>query len=200
MSAPRQRRARRAPGYRAPGYQATAPRRRVTPEILVGLAAVLLSCGALVVSVFQARILREQQGATVWPHLALGTDRLDDSFTVTVSNAGVGPAIVREIEYAVRGRRYRSAWALAQGEIGGDTLYTTPKYFQTVVPGSVLRPGDGVETLSLPRNPALADRFDRLTADSSFHARVLYSDVYGMCWRIDNDVTRSAGRCADAEQ
>ncbi len=179
---------------------ASAPRRRAGPELLVGIAAILLSCGALVVSVFQARILREQQGATVWPRLAVGTNHVDEGFAVTMANAGVGPAIIREVTYAVHGRRYQSAWALAQAEIGGDTLVATPKYFQTVVAGSVLRPGDSVEMLSLPQNAALADRMDALTSDSSYHARALYSDVYGTCWRVDNADVRAAGRCAEAEQ
>lgn len=179
---------------------APAPRRRAGPEILVGIAAILLSCGALVVSVFQARILREQQGATVWPRVALGGNHIEDGFTLTVANMGVGPAIVREVEYAVHGRGYHSAWAFAKGEIGGDTLSQTPKYFQTITAGSVLRPGDSADVLSLPGNAALADRMDALTSDSSYHARVLYSDVYGTCWQVDNADVRAAGRCAEAEQ
>ena len=176
-----------------------APKRRVTPEILVGVAAILLSCGALVVSIFQARILREQQGATVWPRLAVGTNHLEDNFSVMAGNAGVGPAIVREVEFTVHGRRYPSAYALFTHEVGADTVYATPKYFQNVAAGSVLRPGDDVEMLSLPHNGPLADRMDALTADSSYHARILYSDVYGTCWQIDNADVRRAGRCADAE-
>ena len=107
---------------------------------------------------------------------------------------------MREVEVAVHGRSYRSAWLLAKGEIGGDTLNTTPKYFQTLGPGSVLRPGDSVEALSLPGNQPLADRMAALVQDSSYHARILYSDVYGSCWQLDNERVRTAGRCADAEQ
>lgn len=177
---------------------AAAPR-RMTPEILVGVAAVLLSCAALVVSVFQARILREQQRASVWPRLQVGANHLDDDFHVVLTNAGVGPAIVREVEFAVHGRAYPSAWAMLNGEVGQDTLDAAPKYFASLGPGDVLRPGEDAELLTTPRNPLVSGRLDAITSDSSYHARFLYSDIYGACWRLDNETTRAAGRCAEAE-
>ncbi len=193
MSAPRRRRTRRAPELR----------RRVTPEILVGLAAVLLSCGALVVSVFQTRILREQQAATVWPRLSIGADHLDDTFHFVLSNDGVGPAIVREARFDARGRSYAAFSALAYREVldaMADTAFRAGKFFADVKPGDVLRAGTEAELFSTRNSGPLADRLSALTADSSFHARILYSDVYGACWRIDNEDVRSAGRCADAER
>ena len=178
---------------------AEAPRRRVTPEILVGIAAILLSCGALVVSIVQVSILRAQQSASVWPRLQVGTNHIDDDYRVVLTNAGVGPAVVREAEFAVHGRSYPSAWALLKGEVGADTLYSTPKYFADADPGDVVRAGDTVELLVTPNNPAVSNRLDAITSDTSFHARFLYSDVYGACWRLDNERTRAAGRCAEAE-
>ncbi len=182
---------------------ARAPRRRATPEILVGLAAVLLSCGALVVSVFQTRILREQQGATVWPRLALGADHVDATFRFVLSNDGVGPAIVREARFSARGRSYATFSALAYREVldaMGDTAFAAGKLFSDIAPGAVLRAGTAAELFSTRNSAPLADRLAALTADSSFHARILYSDVYGACWRIDNEDVRSAERCADPER
>ena len=182
---------------------APAPRRRAGPEVLVGIAAILLSCGALVVSVFQARILREQQGATVWPRLSVSGGRIDDGFTYSLSNDGIGPAIVREVRFAARGEAYEQLSTLLYSTVlepMADTAYAAGKIYATLSPGSVLRPGDQVDLFQTRHSDPLAERLVALMADSSFHAQILYSDVYGTCWRIDNVDVRAAGRCAAAEQ
>ena len=179
-----------------------APRRRATPEILVGIAAILLSCGALVVSVFQTRILREQQGATVWPRLSVGQDHVDDTFLYRLNNDGVGPAIVREVHFSVHGRSYDQVSALMYREVleaMADTSFAAGKFSTTISPGAVLRPGEQVDLFQTLRSAVLADRLSALVTDSSYHARILYSDVYGTCWLVDNSDVRSAGRCAEAE-
>jgi hypothetical protein len=170
--------------------------------LLVGTAAILLSLAALVVSVVQTRILAAQQRAAVWPRLQLDMSHLDDNFSVVLSNAGVGPAIVRSVEMRVHGRAYPTMWRLAQSEVMpamGDRLDATPRFYSDVVPGAVLRPGDETNPLLTQRNETLARRLTALTADTSFHARIGYSDVYGACWMLDNDTVRAAGRCASAE-
>ncbi len=182
---------------------APAPRRRAGPEILVGIAAILLSCGALVVSVFQAQILREQQGATVWPRLSVSAGQLDDTFLYQLRNDGIGPAIVREARFSAHGRTTEQLSELLYRDVlgpMGDTSYAAGKISTTVAPGMVLRPGDELPLFQTQHSAVLGDRLSAFVQDSSFHARILYSDVYGTCWRVDNADVRAAGRCAEAEQ
>ncbi len=182
---------------------APEPRRRAGPEVLVGIAAILLSCGALVVSVFQAQILREQQGATVWPRLSVSAGQLDDTFLYQLRNDGIGPAIIREARFSARGHSYAQLSDLLYREVLGpmaDTSYAAGKISTTVAPGMVLRPGDELPLFQTQHSAILGNRLAAFVADSSFHTQIVYSDVYGACWRVDNTDVRSAGRCAEAER
>lgn len=69
--------------------------RRINIELLLGTSATFLSLTALVVSIFQTRIAREQQQASVWPHLQDQYVVMDKKFTWSVINNGIGPAIVK---------------------------------------------------------------------------------------------------------
>lgn len=189
----------------APDLPATPspPRaRRITPEILVGTAAVLLSLAALVVSVVQTRILSAQQRAAVWPRLQIGPSHLDADFSVTLVNAGIGPAVIHETAFEIHGRTYPSMWGLARAEVlnaFGDSLAGTGTFYESLGSGSVVRPGQEVEVLLTRRNATLAHRLDSLVSDSSFHAQIVYADVYGACWRLDNDTVRTLSACDDGK-
>ena len=74
---------------RLPTLLMATPRRRINIDMLLGISATLLSLAALVVSIFQTRIDRQQQKASVWPYLKTSSDHIEDDFTF-----GIGPALI----------------------------------------------------------------------------------------------------------
>ena len=46
---------------------------KIDVNVLLGLSAVFLSASALIVSIIQTTIFKEQQRATVWPNMQLTT-------------------------------------------------------------------------------------------------------------------------------
>ena len=154
-------------------------RSRISVELLLGISATLLSLGALVVSVAQAKIAREQQRASVWPYLEIGTGRLDDKFILRLENKGVGPALVRRAEVGRGGARYPSLAALFNRELAG---FQGPRYFVAVHPGRVLKVGEELDLFTIDKDRAKADRLEEVIADPTFVLRITYSDVYGNCW------------------
>jgi hypothetical protein len=78
-------------------------------EIMVGIMATIVSLCALIVSVTQTRIMREQQYAQVWPNLTYGvwkTNTFPDStaeFEFHLNNKGVGPAIIKDVKMVYKG-------------------------------------------------------------------------------------------------
>lgn len=71
--------------------------------MIVALSAVLIGICALVVSVVQVRIMREEQHASVWPRLVLAQSYSQGRrFGVVVSNPGIGPAVVKSVTATAR--------------------------------------------------------------------------------------------------
>jgi len=203
MSAIRRRRAMRSAGTTpapasptaAPAAVPTAPRRSGI-ELLVGIAAVLLSLCALVVSVVQTRIAEAQKGAAVWPHLQVEDSHLDADFTLAVLNNGVGPAVVDSVSLHYGDQTYAQGRDLYDAEVrrfgAADSSVAVGTFFSSLNVGDVVQAGESAGLVSTLRGRAVADRLSEVVRDSSFHLRVRYRDVYGTCWQLDNaDVTES---------
>ena len=64
-------------------------------DLLVALCALLISGVAAAASAYQTYVIRQQYSATVWPYLNFVTSSSDTFFSLSVNNAGIGPALVR---------------------------------------------------------------------------------------------------------
>lgn len=66
-------------------------------DLYVALLALLISGVAAAASAYQTYVIRQQFSATVWPYLTfITTSSGNDSFELSVSNAGIGPALIRK--------------------------------------------------------------------------------------------------------
>lgn len=168
-------------------------KRPINIELLLGISATFLSLAALIVSVFQTKIAREQQQASVWPRVAASSGVLDLNFIYVVTNQGVGPAIVKSIETFYKGRKYATLPMLLReqtGHLNGGFVYGS------LEPEDVLKAGDEYEMFKLMRNDEpLSDKLAKVVNDSSFHFRIRYADIYGNCWQLDNNKVTELGRC-----
>ena len=85
------------------------PQRRINIELLLGISATFLSLAALIVSIFQTRIAREQQQASVWPYLQLLVSQHNKECHIGIENKGVGPALVKKSEWLYGNKKYANA-------------------------------------------------------------------------------------------
>ncbi|HEY1655183.1 MAG TPA: hypothetical protein VGF86_08735 [Candidatus Tumulicola sp.] len=69
--------------------------RRFRFDLLVALLALLISGVAAGASAYQTYVIRQQFSATVWPYLTFITSSGEGVFELSVSNAGIGPALIR---------------------------------------------------------------------------------------------------------
>jgi hypothetical protein len=74
-----------------------SPKQSINIELLLGISATFLSLAALVVSIFQTKIAREQQQKSVLPYLQIRHEIVDNQMTVFLENEGVGPAFIKSI-------------------------------------------------------------------------------------------------------
>jgi hypothetical protein len=159
-----------------------APRRRVDPEMVVAFCAVLISLSALVVSMVEVRIMREQQRASVWPRIVASVTNTD-TFTVTVRNHGIGPALVESAVVTFDGKPEPRWGPVVRGLVGlPEDRFDYPRgYVHSTLNGQVLLPGAAISILRVPPGPGA----DSASARSGrLGMEVCYCSVYHECWRM----------------
>ena len=154
------------------------PRRRINIELLLGISATFLSLAALIVSIFQTQIAREQQQASVWPYLQTQKSHVDDEFSLNLENDGVGPAIIKNVEVYYQGKLFDNHNALFKQQLHDRLLkvvtdsikqFNYGYLYGSMQKGNVLKFGDSVNLLSTVRNERVADLLDSVVNDTSFH-------------------------------
>ena len=152
--------------------------RLVEPEMIIALAAVVISVCAFVVSALEVRIMREQQRAAVWPRIDIGNGFNGKKLDIGVANNGIGPAIIEAVEITVDGEPMKSWHEVLSALIGEP--FTGPTFTSTMH-DVVIRPGDGITALSVS-SPTPVETFHREL--KRLGIRLCYRNVYGDCWLV----------------
>lgn len=155
-------------------------------EYVIGGAAVAISAISLQVALNANQTQERLLAASTWPHMQFGTgNRLDDgtqAVTLSLGNAGVGPARVRSVRLRHEGVVMPDADALLRAccAPAKGTLSTI-----TSDPVQVLVPGESVTFL----------RYDRTSPEDPVYAalnrtrwnvevEVCYCSVLDDCWML----------------
>jgi hypothetical protein len=174
-----------------PPELSTPPSRRLTLELLLGLSAIFLSLAALTVSIFQTKILREQQHASVWPYLETQISTAGKDLNYGIINKGIGPAIIKEIEWRSGDSSYKKTQQFLLSEIGSAKGLGR----SALEPNSVFSPQGGLALITVYDNDSLSKVVNEKLDSESFNLRIIYSDVYGNCWELDEGETTQLSDC-----
>ncbi len=145
--------------------------------MIAALAAVAIGVAAIVVAVIQVRIMREEQHASVWPRLVIGSGYTPGKNIVfVVHNAGIGPALVKSVTASVDGRPVRD-WSEAFQSLIGERGWSGS--MSSVQRGLILSAGQEVTAFRLVNAPFI----DRLFKEMHrLRFDVCYCSVYDRCW------------------
>jgi len=83
------------------------------------VSATVVAVAALATAVYEARINRAVQRASLWPYLSEYHSRTASAYTFNVRNVGLGPALVRSFQLRVDGRPPRP-WGDVGTAAGAD--------------------------------------------------------------------------------
>ena len=168
---------------------------RTIVGISASFGAATLAVAALVVSIVETRIMREEQHMSVWPRVMAATSRNRGGFQVVVQNKGLGPAQIRTVVVGT------PEGVFTQWSDAFASLLRRPSenfYFSTLG-GSVLMPGEAVEAVTVERSP-LADSLSVAAAD--LRVDICYCSAYEDCWWLRDShigAPRSFQTVSDAE-
>lgn len=142
--------------------------------------------GLLAVSVagYTAYMQRQQVRAAVWPILEFDTSNGPD-IHFTVSNKGVGPAIIRHVIVKVDGQPVKN-WNELLDKFLGPGQH---RYSESDITGHVFAAGESMDVFT-PRDPqgnALKDRSNPLWVEMNkdrgrVSVEICYSSTLGECW------------------
>jgi len=155
-------------------------------ELIVALAAIMISIISLVVYIYQAQIMREQQHISVWPYIEWDmTISTVDGIYIAVVNKGVGPAIIKETTLKLDEEKMDVLSLL--GKVVGNLDSLSLSYGD--VSNKVFAPGEEYRLFHLKLiNGKLGNESSREVYErvKKMYPRIKYEicycSVYGDCW------------------
>ena len=164
---------------------------RLRFETVGSIAAIVVGVAALFVSWDQARVMRNQQHASVLPAIQIDGYRSREAGTAAIGlrvrNAGVGPAIVSSVELSRLGAVSEDFEPIAALLPEGYELN-----WSTMI-GRVIAAGETVEAVSFywPETALDAEAGEALAAEwASWDVTICYCSVFDRCWIAE---TRGVG-------
>lgn len=164
-------------------------------EFLVAICALVTSVVAVYIAWDQGRVMRAQQHGEVFPILQVegyvSNNATQSSMGITVSNRGVGPAMIERVIVEVKGEVVTSL---------SDELADFPRS-QNIswngMTGIALGAGDSVTPIELNwrRNEvAPAKVWEAAAKADEWSLRICYCSVFNRCWETSGIGTARADR------
>ncbi len=167
--------------------------------LLVSAMAALSSVASTIIMTRQTQVIAQQLSSTVWPYVSVVGDLSNTHATITATNDGLGPAVLRAIVVRVDGKPQRhfsdAFFQLVSGMRGAQKVVHGSLYFSGVTAGKVLRPGESVTFMNL-QTPVLARRIEQQV--NRIDIRLCYCSLLDQCW-IESGAS-SNRRIANCEQ
>lgn len=157
-------------------------------HIVVGVPALLISLIVAYGTYVQAGATQRMQQAAAWPFVAYQTGNYTGDgqrlINLSLSNNGLGPALITAVEVSYQGRTVKTPIELLSACCGyrqgrSMQLQTLP------ITNVALRPGEEVIFMGFPGVPANAGMVDRLDAvRDDIKVRVCYCSIFKDCWTV----------------
>ena len=160
-----------------------------TGDKILTFTAIFISCLALIVSIAQTQILQKQSHAAVWPRLGNGQGVGPDHFNYTITNQGVGPAIVSSILYTYQDTSFKKMNELIRhfAELEKQATNRPVNFsfdYGIIYEGDVIRATDTREVFDAKDSTAVVIGKKYLLETD---IRLDYCSIYETCWSMQND-------------
>lgn len=165
-------------------------------EILVSLPTLIISIALAYFSFVQADASRKMQRSETWPYVSYGTDNsspdVRDEISFSLSNDGVGPARLEEMEFIYNGKPetfplefISDCCASAAKTVAKNLTFTTDRV------DGVLRPGETRKFIRLAKTNDNAALWEQLNNERwKVVVRTCYCSIFDDCWVFDSRTER----------
>ncbi len=150
-------------------------------DLIIATVALLVSAGATISSVYQTKVVANQLSASVWPYLSIETNLSENAFALSVSNDGLGPALVRSAKLSVDGKPYPTYRGALAAIFRGTTAPTPKGSFASIDATSVIHVADQRVLMKATLGPSartLGDLGKRVALE------LCYCSLLDQCWNV----------------
>lgn len=162
-------------------------------EMLIAVCAVISSIAAVYIAWDQARVMRSQEKADVWPMIqpTHQTDTVsDNSYTFHIQNAGVGPALIEDYIIRIPGQGDTKSFREMVAYFMPDQSIGAASFADATLAGRVLRQGDELKPVSAQFESGeetgrlMQSRIDDFLTGEAKPAEVFicYCSILDDCW------------------
>ena len=174
---------------------------------IVSLMAMVVGVGSLAIILYQTKLMRDSQHASVMPYLMMAVQSNPDATNLTLRNAGIGPALLDDVRVRYKGKDY---------PLDPYDFFVTqrPEFFKKVglsvdklIPGRLVPPGEWIQTVGaggqagqaflkellglfvvaeVPKTWLAGLGVEGLASDRAV-VIVTYSSIYGDQWHLRSD-------------
>jgi len=154
-------------------------------QTVLSVVGVFIAVVALYAALTESEAVRQQTSAAVWPFVQVSIADYDSGdaagFTLSLINAGVGPAKLRAVRVIFDGQPMRD-WGAVVAHLGG-TL--SDQVARSTVSGRVLSPDERLDLISVT-DPTLARQFQAATGKPENSIAYCYCSIFDECWLADS--------------
>ena len=154
-------------------------------QTVLSVVGVFIAVIALYAALSESEAVRQQTAAAVWPMVQLTiSDHLSDhraEFTLSLTNAGVGPARMQSMRVRVKGTAIRS-WHQSLEVLGEEDIN---RIGQSFIGQRVIIPGETVHMMTTS-DPELVPAYLRALADPGTSIAYCYCSIFDTCWLVDS--------------
>lgn len=165
-----------------------------TPEKAMSMSALFVSAISLFALFYQLNLAREEnelirkeQKASVLPHLSQWFSTIDNNFKIVFGNRGVGPAFIKKVELVLNDSIQFDNTDDAVEHIFkhmGTAKNANPRT-STFTDGRVIPAGETVVVISIG-DVETKQLFQQYLDKNTLEFNVIYEDVYGTRWSLNN--------------
>lgn len=154
-------------------------------QTVLSVVGVIIAVLALYAALTESEATRRQTSAAVWPFVQITVADFDSGeeagFTLSFTNVGVGPALVRSVRVVIDGEPMRD-WAHVVAHLGGTI---DDRVGRNSISERVLSPDRKVDLISVT-DPALARQFQAVIGNPENSISYCYCSIFDDCWLADS--------------
>lgn len=158
---------------------AAAARPRRDPEFWIAIGALLVSALAMLTSLLQTSIQRNQERAMVWPHVSAGAQYSASGFAFVAQNKGLGPALVHHVQLRIDGETVAGWPAVLDRALGPGHGYGWDQVQANDVAGTILAADESRVMFRIPWDERTRKAFG---GGLRVEAALCYCSFLGECW------------------
>ena len=160
----------------------------IQAEMLVGLSAVFIGICALAVSLYEAKLMREEQRSSVLPIVELGRSYFtrgemgaDNEWRLLLhaENVGIGPAVIADFRVTVDGEPHPTWRSAMQALVGANVPV---EYSQSTITGRTIPPERSITMFDLANSQIAGDIIAEM---GRLNFEACYCSVFDECWTSD---------------